>query len=84
MIQVDRIWELKMVSHDLMASLYTCTNVILGLSWRQRVGSGVGPGVTGGLLLMFFFSRKGKRSPRCIDVQYETDSLTVTYNLWVL
>lgn len=58
MIQVDRIWELKMVSHDLMASLYTCTNVILDLSWRQRVGSGVGPGVTGGLLLMFFRVRE--------------------------
>ncbi|KAH7182976.1 uncharacterized protein B0J16DRAFT_321733 [Fusarium flagelliforme] len=24
------------------------------LSWRQRVGAGVGPGVTGGLLFMFF------------------------------
>jgi hypothetical protein len=54
MIQADRIWELNMVSHHLMATLYTCTNVIPDLSWRQRVGAGVGPGVTGGLLLMFF------------------------------
>ena len=35
LIQVDRTWELDMVSHHLMVSLYNCTNVTTDLSWRQ-------------------------------------------------